>query len=201
MEFNEKLQQLRKEKGLTQEQLAEILFVSRTAVSKWESGRGYPSIESLKAISKYFNISVDELLSGNELISLAEDESKEKARKMGDLVYGILDCMIALFFVLPIFGQEGEEIIRSVSLIAMNDVGGFIKPAYMCMVTIITIFGLLELIMQFSDNKYWIQSKSIISIVLTIIITLFFIISRQPYAGAYSFGILVAKGAILLKKQ
>jgi len=40
--FNEKLQQLRKEKGLTQEQLAEELFVSRTAISKWESGRGYP---------------------------------------------------------------------------------------------------------------------------------------------------------------
>ncbi|MBE6776011.1 MAG: MATE family efflux transporter [Ruminococcaceae bacterium] len=49
MEFNEKLQELRKQKALTQEELAEKLFVSRTAVSKWESGRGYPNIESLKA--------------------------------------------------------------------------------------------------------------------------------------------------------
>lgn len=48
MEFNEKLSQLRKAKGLTQEELAEALYVSRTAVSKWESGRGYPSIDSLK---------------------------------------------------------------------------------------------------------------------------------------------------------
>ena len=50
MEFNEKLQELRKGKGLTQEELAQEIFVSRTAVSKWESGRGYPNIDSLKDI-------------------------------------------------------------------------------------------------------------------------------------------------------
>lgn len=60
MEFNEKLQELRKSRGLTQEELAEALFVSRTAVSKWESGRGYPSIDSLKEISKYFSVTIDE---------------------------------------------------------------------------------------------------------------------------------------------
>ena len=53
MEFNEKLQELRKNKNLTQEQLADMLFVSRTAISKWESGRGYPSIDSLKEISNF----------------------------------------------------------------------------------------------------------------------------------------------------
>lgn len=56
MEFNEKLQELRKQKGLTQEELAEALYVSRTAISKWESGRGYPNIDSLKAISNYFSL-------------------------------------------------------------------------------------------------------------------------------------------------
>ena len=67
MEFNEKLQNLRKQKGLTQEELAEALYVSRTAISKWESGRGYPSIDSLKLIAGYFSITIDELLTGSEV--------------------------------------------------------------------------------------------------------------------------------------
>lgn len=54
MEFGEKLQGLRKSKNLTQEELAEALYVSRTAISKWESGRGYPNIDSLKEISNFF---------------------------------------------------------------------------------------------------------------------------------------------------
>ena len=70
MEFHEKLQELRKQKNLTQEELSEILFVSRTAISKWESGRGYPSIDSLKAIAEFFGVTIDELLSNRELICI-----------------------------------------------------------------------------------------------------------------------------------
>ena len=71
MEFHERLQELRKQKGLTQEELAQALFVSRTAVSKWESGRGYPNIDSLKAISAFFSVTIDELLSSKEALTLA----------------------------------------------------------------------------------------------------------------------------------
>ena len=59
MELSEKIQKLRKEHNLTQEQLAEQLFVSRTAVSKWETGRGMPSMESLQMIAKIFNITLE----------------------------------------------------------------------------------------------------------------------------------------------
>ena len=75
MEFHEKLRELRKSRGLTQEELAEALFVSRTAISKWESRRGYPSIDSLKEISRYFAVSIDDLLSGEQLITIAEKEN------------------------------------------------------------------------------------------------------------------------------
>ena len=78
MEFTEKLQELRKQKGLTQEELAGILYVSRAAVSKWESGRGYPGIDSLKAIASFFSVTVDMLLSGDEVLTIAEVDQKKK---------------------------------------------------------------------------------------------------------------------------
>ena len=108
MEFCEKLQELRKQKGLTQEELADVLFVSRAAVSKWESGRGYPNIDSLKAIAKYFSVTVDDLLSGEQLLSLAEKEGQENIRNSRDLVFGLLDLCLVLFLVLPLFGQQTD---------------------------------------------------------------------------------------------
>lgn len=67
MNFGEKLKKLRKDNGLTQEQLAEKLYVTRTAVSKWETGNGYPAIDSLKMISELFGISIDELISDGDV--------------------------------------------------------------------------------------------------------------------------------------
>ena len=87
MEFNEKLQKLRKQKGLTQDELAQALFVSRTAVSKWESGRGIPNIDSLKAISNFFGVTIDELLSGGELLIIAEEDAKQKEKQRKEKHY------------------------------------------------------------------------------------------------------------------
>ena len=63
MSFAENLKQIRKEKQLSQEELAEILDVSRQAVSKWEQGMGYPEVEKLLLLSSKLNISLDSLMS------------------------------------------------------------------------------------------------------------------------------------------
>ena len=102
MEFHEKLQHLRKQKGLTQEQLAEKLYVSRAAVSKWESGRGYPGIDSLKAIAKFYCVTIDELLSGEEVLSLAEEDRKHHSLAFRNLVFGLLDLSDCAFLFLPL---------------------------------------------------------------------------------------------------
>ena len=75
MFFNEKLKMLRKENGLTQEELAEKLNVSRQAITKWESGDGTPDIENLKQISILFGISIDELVKEDRNVQI---EKKEK---------------------------------------------------------------------------------------------------------------------------
>ena len=73
MIFAEKLKTLRKQKNISQEQLAEIIHVSRQAITKWESGNGIPDIENLIAISSLFNESLDSLLSEEKsLISMHE---------------------------------------------------------------------------------------------------------------------------------
>jgi transcriptional regulator with XRE-family HTH domain len=130
MEFHEKLQTLRRQRGLTQEQLAEALYVSRTAVSKWESGRGLPGIESLKAIAAYFSVSVDTLLSGEELIGAAEQDGKRRERDVRDLVLGLLDCGAAVIPFLPLFAQRSGEVIRSVPMTALTDVSAFVRVIY-----------------------------------------------------------------------
>jgi transcriptional regulator with XRE-family HTH domain len=74
MNFNEKLQALRKEKGLTQEELAEKLDVSRQAVSKWEAGQAMPEIDNLIGLANIYGVSMDYLLTGKEF----EDTSAPK---------------------------------------------------------------------------------------------------------------------------
>lgn len=77
MELSKKTPKLSKEQGLTQDQFAEQLFVSRSAVSKLEIGRGTPSMDFLQQISRLYNITIDELLSAEEVITIAKNEKRK----------------------------------------------------------------------------------------------------------------------------
>lgn len=153
MEFNEKLKELRKQHNMTQEQLAERLYVSRTAISKWESGKGYPSIESLKNISKIFSVSIDELLSNNELIQVAESENKSNISKLSSLIFGILDLMALAYIFLPFYGQELNGYIYSVNLLQYTDAPISIRIIYYTLIIVMSLIGATEIILQFFDDK------------------------------------------------
>ena len=121
MEFHEKLQELRKNKGITQEELAENLYVSRTAISKWESGRGYPSIDSLKAISRYFSVTIDELICPEEIMIAAKEEKENTMRKYGVLICSLLDVFTVVLFAIPIYGN-GTDAPSTVQLFLLTGI-------------------------------------------------------------------------------
>ena len=79
MSFSENLKQIRKEYNLSQEELAEMLDVSRQAVSKWEQGQGYPEVEKLLLLSSKLNISLDSLMSGE--VNCDREVKNEKRRE------------------------------------------------------------------------------------------------------------------------
>ena len=201
MEFNEKLQKLRTNENLTQEELAEKLYVSRAAISKWESGRGYPSIDSLKAIAKYFHITIDELIGSEEIVDLAEQAMKSSNKKYTALICGILDCLTLLLFFLPVFGNGGKTDVESVSLLAMTGVGLWLKIIFIAVIGITILNGFCTVIISNFDKPAWNKHRVVTGVVLSILGTMLFILARQPYAGIFYLCILVIKGILVIKSK
>ena len=201
MEFHEKLQELRKQKSLTQEELAEALYVSRTAISKWESGRGYPNIDSLKAIAKFFSVTVDELLSGEEVLTIAGENQKQKDAHLRDLVFGLLDLSAAMMFFVPVFGQNASGHVQAVSLLLLAGIAPYLKVAYYAVVIGMVVFGICTLALQNCRVSFWTGSKRAASLLINTAATFLFIVSAQPYAAAFAFLFLVIKAVMLIKKQ
>lgn len=201
MEFHEKLQALRKQKGLTQDELAQVLYVSRAAVSKWESGRGYPNIDTLKQISKYFSVTVDDLLSGEEVLTIAEEHQKASTTHLRDLVFGLLDLAVAMFLFLPFFGENAETNLLEVSLLSLRNISPYLLTFYYAIVLSSITWGILTLALQNCSSILWKRLKNHVSLLLNIVGTLLFIISRQPYAATFLFVFLIIKVLIYVKKQ
>lgn len=199
MDFNEKLVTLRKQKGWTQEELAKELYVSRTAVSKWESGRGYPSIDSLKEISGYFSVSIDELLSGEKLISIAERENKSNIRSMCVMLIGMVDLLSVLLILLPLYPKTVEGYVYAVNLFAYTEVSAFNLSVYWALFASIVLLGVLQIVLtQLKTEKH--QRKiTTFSMALSIAAVCFLGLAGETYAVTFTFLMLVIKAALLFK--
>lgn len=199
MDFNVKLQELRKQKGLTQEQLAQALFVSRTAVSKWESGRGYPNIDSLKAIANTFSVTVDELLSGDELLTIAQEDARQKENRLRSRVFGLLDLSVLMFLFLPLFGQRIDAIVQEASLLTLTGIAPYLRIGYFAVVISMALWGVLTLALQNCSLSVWSKYRNTLSLLLNGIGTILFIISLQPYAATVLLVFLIIKVIMLVK--
>ena len=199
MEFHEKLQELRKTRGFTQEELAEALYVSRTAISKWESGRGYPSIDSLKEISNYFSVTIDELLSSEKLLSIAEKENESNLRSICDLLFGILDICSFILIVLPIYPNVVDGFVYSVNLFAYTQTTSLNRILYWIMFVSLIVAGIIKLLLTKFRMEKCNKTLTGVSMVFSILIVLFLAMTRETYAIIVVFLLLVVKGVLFLK--
>lgn len=200
MKFNEKLKELRKKKNLTQEELAEKLFVTRTAVSKWESGKGYPSIELLKELSIFYEISIDDLLSNEELIDYSIKIVRNERDNSSSLIFSLMDIFVLLLLFIPIFGQNIDNKYISVSLYNLN-ISILSHIAYYLIIIFLGVLGVINIItlcLKFKKANYLINY---ISFILSIIAISIFIIGKQPYTGIFFLFLLIIKSLIWIKAK
>lgn len=136
MELSEKLYQLRKKSGLSQEKLAEQLDVSRQAISKWESGHSIPESDKLIAISKFFQVSLDYLVK-DEIADAPKEEIQAVDNTKGLL--GLIFCIggiicLIIWGLLSVFNPKVSNQISESSMISIDGNGIFL---ILCIVAIV----------------------------------------------------------------
>ena len=203
MEFNEKLQLLRSQRGLTQEELAAEIFVSRTAVSKWESGRGYPSIDSLKELARFFEVTVDVLISEKELSEMATRERRMRERewsaseRVRTIAFGVLDICALVFLFMPLFKVQLGCIVSSVSLLEYS--GTSLKPLYLFAIVGTAILGVVSLLSQVLKTVVLKRAMVFFSLIAGFVLLLLFIAGSLPYAAAVALLFLAIKAFFFIK--
>ena len=128
--LSEKIYTLRRKNGLSQEQLAEKIGVSRQAISKWEGGLSTPELDKLKTLSEYFQITIDEL-TGDQAINTSDDAIEKRTsvpRKTAESKIGICLCFIGavcliLFGILTVIHPSSINRINESSMIILNGTG------------------------------------------------------------------------------
>lgn len=134
MALSEKLYSLRKKSGLSQEQLAERLNVSRQAISKWEAGQSVPESDKLITISNYFNVSLDYLMKETEEDHSVTEEPAGKSMQAGERtkwLLGIIICIggivcLIMWGLLSIFNPATSNQISESSMISIDGNGIFL---------------------------------------------------------------------------
>ena len=195
MDFGEKLKALRTERGLTQEQLAARLYVSRTAVSKWETGGGSPNLDSLQAVARLFDVSVDDLLSTDDLIVLARDERRSTARSSGMLSFGLLDVLAVVFAFIPLYGLDDGSFVRMANLAdygASVDFGASFAVMAAAVVSLMFV-GAVEIVLAAAGSRRAARIVALVGFAVQALAVVLFASTMQPYATTLMFVLLLAK--------
>lgn len=138
MKFNEKLLKLRREKGLSQEELGMEMQVSRQTVSKWEAGQSYPDFTRLVMLSDFFNMTLDELVKDIDVQEVRENSlTNEKI----DSIYRVSQDVNSVF--------QNKALKYTIKVVKWFIVGSFI---FLCIIMIVSL--MLHIIYP-GANTFW----------------------------------------------
>lgn len=150
-------------------------------------------------MSQFFEVSIDDLLSGAELITFAESETHARINHIYSMVYGVLDLLSLLLIFLPLYGQPEKEMIRSVTLFTYTAAPLPSRLFYWGTVILLCCFGIIELRLDFKDSRNMLKYVKNGSIVFHALAIILFIASRQTYATVLLFLLFVLKMIVFLR--
>lgn len=145
MEFGEKVKSLREAKGMTQQTLAEQIYVTRQAVSRWECGARFPDLLTAKKIAQILEVSIDELVSGEELKEKMEKEpvlARPAENVLQTILYTVgmsaylLMCIFSIFSFIP-NGNYAHDRTTRITANSLSTAGGYLICLILFMIGLI----------------------------------------------------------------
>lgn len=136
--LSEKIYELRRKSGLSQEQLADKIGVSRQAISKWESGSSTPELEKLILLSEFFGVSIDDLAKENQEVvskNVEEKEELNKANKSGIVIAVIGALLLIVSGMMMIFSPDTAEKVSASSMITIDGTGILLGLSVLVLIT------------------------------------------------------------------
>ena len=165
-----------------------------------ETGRGTPSIDSLKAIAEFFSVTIDELLSGEKLISIAEKENKLSIERMCHLLFGAVDICWLLLAVLPLYPNETEGYVYSVSLFDYTQTTALNLAVCWALFSALVIMGVTNIVLTKLKLRNAVRILTEVSLGLNLAAVLFLVVTREAYAATLAILFLIIKGMLLVKR-
>ena len=114
--FKDKLRELRLKEGISQYELADKLFVSRSAIAKWENGNGIPSDANLEALCKFFDVSEEWILDRDDMKEVVKNLDKRNNKLLWFILGLVIPLILILLTMIPIFTWACPKMVKSAQL-------------------------------------------------------------------------------------
>ncbi len=197
MEVNKKIQKLRKENNLTQDQLAEKLGVSKTYIAKLENGKILPSVKDVKNIARILDKNVSDLTSFDDLIFISESDNYNRLDRKTTLFFAILDILSISFIFMPFYVKNNN----AMTLIELKPFSSLLYMTYLVLLIVSFIVGVLEIVFSANNKKNKLKNVKLFSVVVYASSILVFALSKQSYITAFLFLFLMIKILFLLNLE